>query len=89
MKKFLPAIGILILAASLAMLLAVMCDYFDVYVPGVVWLIPEDRRPLPSPAASLPAVETPVKEQVVVIDSTGPTPSPSGEIPSPSPSPTE
>jgi hypothetical protein len=70
-RNFLSILGIILLGVSLVMLLAIICDYFDVYIPGVVNLIPPERRPAPSrpfdPANPSPGQE----EKVIVIEKPG------------------
>jgi hypothetical protein len=77
LRKYAPAIGLILLTAVLLMLLAVLCDYFRVYIPGVAQLIPAERRPLPESVIYKPAASPIVKEEVIVIDKQ-PQPSPSG-----------
>lgn len=47
MRSIKPAIELILIAFTLVMILALMCDYFNVYLPGVVYLIPARRRPTP------------------------------------------
>ena len=68
MKRFLPLIGIILLALSLSMLLAIICDYYDVYIPGIALLIPSERRPSPSPLIPSPTIVPVIRENLVIIE---------------------
>ncbi len=70
MKRYIPAMGIILLAISLSMMLAIICEYFDVYIPGIALLIPVERRPSPSPIAPTAHLSPIIREKVIVIDRT-------------------
>lgn len=69
MKTVVSILGIILLTIALLLVLAVLCDYFQVYIPGVALLIPPDRRP--SPGGNILAGPTPspvIKETVLIIE---------------------
>ncbi len=66
---------LVLIAIAFTLTLALLCEHFNVYIPAVVYLIPKDKRPSPTPI--VPDFSSPVvKEEVVVIE---PSPSPTLE----------
>lgn len=59
--------SLVLLAVALIMLMAVCCDFFDVYIPGISYIIPAHIQKSHSQEAQKPAEPTHVKEEVIII----------------------
>ena len=56
------------------MLLAVCCDVFDVYLPGITYLIPEEIKKAHYLEAEKPPEPIYTREQVIIINNSESTP---------------
>lgn len=68
LRNFRQAFELLVIAFSLVILLAYMCQHYQVYIPGIALLIPKNDRPLPPMPTPSPVPSIVIKEEVVIID---------------------
>jgi len=69
-KRFLISLASLILlAASFVLLMAVVCDFFGVYIPGVTYLIPAKiQKQYYQSKTRKPEVPLYTRERVIIIE---------------------